>query len=62
MRLTWIKSADDLKWYKFKLTKLAEQLVLEIGQDFYVGDQLYEIVAVEFSKSGRSGTLVLQSA
>ena len=61
MRLTWIKSADDLKWYKFKLTKLAEQLVLEIGQDFYVGNNLYEIVAVEFSKSGRSGTLVLQS-
>lgn len=61
MRLTWIKSADDLKWYKFKLAKLAEQLVLEIGQDFYVGNNLYEIVAVEFSKSGRSGTLVLQS-
>ena len=61
MRLTWIKSADDLKWYKFELAKLAEQLVLEIGQDFYVGDQLYEIVAVEFSRSGRSGTLVLQS-
>lgn len=61
MRLTWIKSADDLKWYKFKLTSLAEQLVLEIGQDFYVGDQLYEIVAVEFSRGGRSGTLVLQS-
>ncbi len=61
MRLTWIKSADDLKWYKFKLNRLAEQLVLEIGQDFYVRDQLYEIVAVEFSRSGRSGTLVLQS-
>lgn len=61
MLLTWIRSQDDLKWYRFKLKRLEEQFVLEVGTRFDVGGQPYEIASVEFSKSGLSGTLVLQS-
>ena len=61
MRLTWLRSADDLKWYKFRLNSLGEQLVLEIGQDFDIRGAPHEIVMVQFSRSGLSGTLVVQS-
>lgn len=61
MKLTWVKNSDDLSWYKFQLNKLEEQLVMEIGKDFVIEGNTYEILMIQYNKSGLSGLIVVQS-
>ena len=61
MKLTWLKDSDDLSWYKFKLNNLGEQLELDIGGDFVIEGKNYEILMIQYNKSGLSGLIVVQS-
>ena len=61
MKLTLVRDSDDLSWYKFQLNNLGEQLVLDIGGDFVIEGKNYEILMIQYNKSGLSGLIVVQS-
>lgn len=61
MKLTLVRDSDDLRWYKFKLNNLQEQLVMEIGKDFDIEGNPHEILMIQYNKSGLSGLIVVQS-
>jgi hypothetical protein len=61
MKFTWIASSGDIRWYEFKVGRSRQQFALEVGQVIGIGQSLWEILVVEYGRSGMSGTLIVQS-